>query len=56
MLATAGIASIVVGFALKDIAENYVSGLLMGFRNPFVPNDQIQSGDLVGTVEELNLR
>lgn len=56
MLATAGIAGIVVGFALKDLAENYISGIIMGFRNPFLPNDQIQSGDVFGTVQQLNLR
>lgn len=56
LLATAGIAGIVVGFALKDLAENYISGIIMGFRNPFLPGDQIHSGDVFGTVQELNLR
>lgn len=56
VLAGAGIAGIAIAFALQDIAENYISGILMGFRNPFNPGDQVVSGDFEGTVEELNLR
>ncbi len=56
VLAGAGIAGVAIAFALQDIAENYISGILMGFRNPFNPGDQISSGDHEGTVEELNLR
>ena len=56
VLAGAGIVGIALAFALQDIAENYISGVLMGFRNPFSPGDQIVSGDHEGTVEELNLR
>ena len=58
LLAGAGIAGLTIGFALKDIAENYVSGILMGFNNPFSPGDEIivDEGRLEGTVEELTLR
>jgi len=56
VLAGAGIASVAIAFALQDIAENYIAGVLMGFRNPFVPGDQIRSGNHEGTVEELTLR
>lgn len=58
LLAGAGILSLVIGFALKDVAENYVAGVLMGFNNPFSPGDQIvvDDGRLEGEVEELQLR
>ncbi len=56
VLAGAGIAGIALAFGLKDIAENYISGVLMGFRNPFNLGDEIVSGDHEGTVEGLNLR
>ena len=56
ILAGAGIAGIAFAFALKDIAENYIAGILMGLRNPFSLGDEIVSGDHEGTVEELNLR
>ena len=56
VLAGAGIAGVAIAFALRDIAENYISEIIMGFRNPFSPGDQISSGEHEGTVEELNLR
>lgn len=56
VLAGAGLLGIALAFALKDIAENYLSGVLMGFRNPFNPGDEIISGDHEGRVEGLNLR
>ena len=58
VLAGAGILGIVLGFALKDVAENYVAGILMGFNNPFSPGDQVivDDGQLEGTIEELQLR
>lgn len=56
LLAGAGILGITLAFALRDIAENYISGILMGLRNPFRPGDQIISGAFEGTVEDLNLR
>lgn len=56
VLGGAGIVGIALAFALRDIAENYISGILMGLRNPFRPGDEIVSGAHTGTVEELNLR
>lgn len=52
------ILGLTLGFALKDVTENYVSGVIMGFSNPFAPGDQviIDDGRLEGTVEELQLR
>lgn len=58
LLAGAGIIGLTIGFALKDIAENYVAGVIMGFSNPFIPGDQviIDEGRLEGEVKELQLR
>lgn len=58
LLAGAGIASIVLGFALKDIGENYVAGVVIGFSKPFVPGDRIviEEANISGYVEELSLR
>lgn len=56
VLGGAGIIGIALAFALRDIAENLISGLLMGLRNPFRPGDEIVSGEHTGEVEELNLR
>lgn len=56
VLAGAGIAGIALAFALQDIASNYISGILMGFRNPFSLGDEIVTGDYEGTAVNLNLR
>lgn len=56
LLAGASLSAIVVGFAFKDIAENFLAGVIMAFRRPFRRGDVIQSGDVQGTVLHLNIR
>lgn len=56
VLGGAGIVGIALAFALRDIVENLISGMLMGLRNPFTPGDEIVSGEHTGVVEGLNLR
>lgn len=57
VLASAGVVGIVVGFALKDIAENYIAGTILAFRRAFVIGDEIIVADqIAGRVEELSLR
>ncbi|MFV0372968.1 mechanosensitive ion channel family protein [Microbacterium sp.] len=51
-----GIGSIIAGFALKDIIENWVAGTLILFTRPFVIGDQIQSGTDEGTVRDIQFR
>ena len=41
VLGSAGVVGLVVGFAFKDIAENYVAGILLGLRRPFAPGDHV---------------
>ncbi|MBA2495495.1 MAG: mechanosensitive ion channel family protein [Acidimicrobiia bacterium] len=56
VIAGAGIFSIAVGFAFQDILQNVLAGVLLLFRDPFRAGDQIEVGDVVGTVEEINIR
>jgi small conductance mechanosensitive channel len=51
-----GALGIVLGFAFKDIAENYVSGLLLAIRSPFTKGDEIQVDGFEGYVRSLNMR
>jgi small-conductance mechanosensitive channel len=39
LLATLGIGSVAIGFAFKDILQNWLSGLLIPYRQPFRPSD-----------------
>ncbi len=51
-----GITSVAIGFAFKDILQNFFAGMLILWRQPFVVGDQIRSGEYEGTVEEINIR
>jgi small-conductance mechanosensitive channel len=41
VLGSAGVIGLVLGFAFKDIAENYVAGILLSLRRPFAPGDHV---------------
>lgn len=56
LLAGAGISAFVIGFALKDIGENFLAGILLAFKRPFRLGDVVDIGNLSGTVISLNLR
>lgn len=56
LLATFGIGSVAIGFAFKDILQNWLSGLLILYRQPFHTGDQIVSGGYEGTVEAIKAR
>lgn len=56
LLGTAGIAGIVLGFAFKDIVENYLAGVILTIRQPFAPNDLIRIGEHQGKVVRLTSR
>jgi len=51
-----GITSVALGFALKDVLQNFVAGILILWRQPFVVGDQISTRGFSGTVEEVNMR
>lgn len=51
-----GVGSIIAGFALKDIIENTVAGVLILFTHPFGINDQIVSDNHEGTVVDIQFR
>lgn len=51
-----GLTSLALGFALKDILSNFVSGLLILTLRPFKLGDQIIIGETEGSVERIELR
>jgi small-conductance mechanosensitive channel len=56
LLAGAGLSAVVIGFAFKDIAENFLAGLILAFNRPFEINDTIEVEDVTGKVKALHLR
>lgn len=56
LVAGLGVVGIAVGFALRNILENFVAGVLLLIQRPFSVGDQIKSGAFEGEVEEISLR
>ena len=56
VLGTAGVVGLAVGFAFKDMAENYIASLLLSVRQPFEPNDLVELEGHVGRVVRLTSR
>ena len=55
-IAGLGVAGFTIGFALQDLAKNFISGLLLLYRQPFNLEDAVTLGDYTGTVKEINVR
>lgn len=56
MLAGAGISAFIIGFALKDIGENFLAGIILAFKRPFRVGDIVDINGIRGQVLTLNLR
>lgn len=56
ILAGAGITTFIIGFALKDIGENFLSGIIMAFKRPFRIGDLIEINGFKGKVTNMSLR
>lgn len=51
-----GLGSIAIGFAFKDILENFIAGILILYREPFRLDDYIDCDGIEGRVEEITIR
>ena len=56
LLTAAGASAVILGFAFRDIGENFISGIILSFQRPFQINDTIQVGDIFGKVKALEFR
>lgn len=56
LIAGLGVSSVAIGFAFKDILQNWLAGMLILLRQPFEIGDQIQVGEFEGTVERIESR
>lgn len=56
LLAGAGISAIIFGFAFKDIAENFLAGILLAINRPFNTGNIIEVDGFKGTVRGMDLR
>ncbi len=56
LLSALGIGGVAIGFAFKDIFQNFLAGVLLLLTEPFKINDQIKYKDFEGTVESIQTR
>ena len=56
ILTAAGASAIVLGFAFKDIGENFIAGIILSFNRPFNINDTVEVSNNFGKVKALEFR
>ena len=56
LISALGVGGIAIGFAFKDIFQNFLAGVLLLLTEPFKIGDQIKYKDFEGTVEDIQTR
>ena len=56
IMAGGGVTAIVLGFAFREIGENFLAGLFLAFSRPFNVGDIIRTEDVEGEVRTIELR
>ena len=56
LVTAAGASAVIIGFAFKDIGENFLAGIILSFNRPFHINDTIKSGEIFGKVKSMEFR
>lgn len=56
VVGSAGVVGLIIGFGFRDIAENYIAGILLSMRRPFKPGDHIVIEKFEGKVVALTSR
>lgn len=56
LVAGLGVSSVAIGFAFKDILQNWLAGLLILIRQPFEIGDQVEVSGYEGTVAHIETR
>ena len=56
LLGTAGVLGIALGFAFRDLIENYIASIMLSLRRPFSPNDYVSIDGDSGKIIRLTSR
>jgi small-conductance mechanosensitive channel len=56
ILGIAGASAVVIGFAFKDIAENFLAGIILAFNRPFHVGDTVQIENVFGKIITMQFR
>lgn len=52
----ASVSAVILGFAFKNIGENFLSGIILAFKRPFKIGDLIQINNMQGFITSIDLR
>ncbi|SFN51643.1 Small-conductance mechanosensitive channel [Bizionia echini] len=56
LLTAAGASAVIIGFAFKDVGENFISGIILSFNRPFNVDDTIMVDNIFGKIKSLEFR
>ncbi|MEM1375803.1 MAG: mechanosensitive ion channel family protein [Pseudomonadota bacterium] len=56
LLSVLGVGSVAIGFAFRDILQNFLAGILILVREPFTVGDWVRFGDYEGIVRSISTR
>lgn len=56
LLASAGVGGVALGFGAQSLVKDFLSGVFMVFEDQYGVGDVIDTGEAIGTVEEVTLR
>jgi potassium-dependent mechanosensitive channel len=56
LLAASAVVAVGIGFGLQNIAQNFISGLILLFEQPVRQGDFVRVGGTLGTVDDIGLR
>ena len=56
LLGALGLTSVAIGFSLKDVLSNYISGVILLAARPFRIDDQVVIDEYEGTITQIQLR
>ncbi|MEQ8879704.1 MAG: mechanosensitive ion channel family protein [Cyclobacteriaceae bacterium] len=56
ILTAAGASAVIIGFAFRDIGENFISGIILSFNRPFNVDQTVSIGDIFGKVKNIEFR
>ncbi|MFH5804963.1 mechanosensitive ion channel domain-containing protein [Alienimonas sp. DA493] len=56
LIATLGLGGVAIGFAFKDVFENFLAGIFILWKFPFDRGDFIECGDVKGKIQQITIR
>ncbi|QDT14654.1 mechanosensitive ion channel domain-containing protein [Alienimonas californiensis] len=56
LIATLGLGGVAIGFAFKDVFENFLAGIFILWKFPFDRGDFIECGEVKGKIQQITIR